>query len=245
MFDKYGVLVFRSTGLDDTRHVEFAGRFGELDDVKPYSTQGKPHRLAYDQLFDVSNLLEDGSVAPLESVSPGYLSRGSTVADECSSFRAAFNKGNSLFHVDSSFNPRRGSYSILRAAELPPPGTGGATEFADTRAAFEDIPADLKQELLDKDYIANHSLMHSRRTAAPEILSHLDPATAFMSRHKLIQKHEPSGRMNLYIASHAHHIEDVSEEKSKELISTLYKHACQEKYVVSVPWKNNGDLVMW
>lgn len=66
-----------------------------------------------------------------------------------------------------------------------------------------------------------------------------------MSRHKLIQKHEPSGRMNLYIASHAHHIEGVSAEKSKELLSTLYKHACQSKYVVSIDWQNNGDLLLW
>lgn len=66
-----------------------------------------------------------------------------------------------------------------------------------------------------------------------------------MSRHKLIQRHEPSGRMNLYIASHVHHIEGVSAEKSAHLISTLYAHACQPKYVQSIEWKNNGDLIMW
>lgn len=222
----------------------FAGRFGELDDVSPYTQHGKKHRLAFEQLFDVSNLLEDGSVAAV------------------SSHRAAMNKGNSLFHVDSSFNPRRGGYSLLRAHELPPKGTGGNTEYADTRTAYDDLPEDLKKELLENDYVACHSLYHSRKTASPESLPGIKPEDHFMSRHKLIQKHEPSGRMNLYIASHVHHIEGVSPEKSRHLIDVLYKHACQAKYVVSIEvsnhtpkndttstdrrqWQNNNDLIMW
>lgn len=51
--------------------------------------------------------------------------------------------------------------------------------------------------------------------------------------------------MNLYIALHAHHVEGVSPEKSKELIDTLYKHACQPKYVVSIDWQNNTDIILW
>lgn len=154
-------------------------------------------------------------------------------------------KGNSLFHVDSSFNPRRAGYSLLRAHELPPKGTGGNTEYADTRTAFNELPEDLKKELLDKDYVVCHSLYHSRKTASPESLPDIKPEDYFMSRHKLIQRHEPSGRTNLYIASHAHHIEGLSPEDSKELLSKLYSHACQPKYVVSIDWQNNSDLIMW
>ena len=172
-------------------------------------------------------MLEDGSIASLDS------------------HRAAMNKGNSFFHVDSSFNPRRAGYSLLRAHELPPPGNGGNTEYADTRAAFDDIPEDLKKELLENDYIVDHSLYHSRKLASPGSLPGVNPEDHFMSRHKLIQPHGPSGRMNLYIALHAHHVEGVSREKSDELISTLYKHACQPKYVVSIDWQNNTDLLLW
>jgi len=147
--------------------------------------------------------------------------------------------------VDSSFNPRRAGYSLLRAHKLPPTGTGGNTEFADTRTAFDELPADLKNELIEKDYTICHSLYHSRKTASPQSLQDINPEDHFMSRHKLIQRHEPSGRMNLYIASHAHHVEGVSAEKSRELIDAVYKHACQPRYVVSIEWLNDGDLVMW
>lgn len=58
---------FPQTGLDDAGHVAFAARFGELDDVSPYTKLGKKHRLAFEQLFDVSNLLDDGSIAPVDS----------------------------------------------------------------------------------------------------------------------------------------------------------------------------------
>ena len=92
---------------------------------------------------------------------------------------------------------------------------------------------------MEKDYVVCHSLYHSRKVASPEALPGITPEDYFMSRHKLIQRHEPSGRMNLYIASHAHHVEGVSAEKSKELLSFLYKHACQPKYVVSIDWQNN------
>ncbi|KAK4988737.1 hypothetical protein LTR50_003701 [Elasticomyces elasticus] len=224
---KYGVCVFRDTGLDDVRHVSFAAQFGELDDVTPYTQQGKKHRLQFIELFDVSNLNEDGTVAELDS------------------HRAAMNKGNTLFHVDSSFNPRRGSYSLLRAHELPPRGTGGNTEYADTRQAFEDLSPALKRELLENDYIACHSLMHSRKKASPDILRHIDPTEHPMSRHRLVQRHEPSGRLNLYIASHVHHIEGVSAERSEELIDELYAHACRPEYTVSLEWLNDSDLFLW
>lgn len=154
-------------------------------------------------------------------------------------------QGNSLFHVDSSFNPRRAGYSLLRAHELPPKGTGGNTEFADARTAYDELPEDLKKELLEKDYVVCHSLYHSRKLASPGSLSDINPEDHFMSRHRLIQPHEPSGRMNLYIASHAHHIEGVSPEKSQQILSTVYKHACQPKYVVSIDWQNDGDLILW
>lgn len=51
--------------------------------------------------------------------------------------------------------------------------------------------------------------------------------------------------MNLYIASHAHHVEGVSAEKSKEIIDAVYKHACNPKYVVSIDWQNDSDLILW
>jgi alpha-ketoglutarate-dependent 2,4-dichlorophenoxyacetate dioxygenase len=147
--------------------------------------------------------------------------------------------------VDSSFNPRRAGYSLLLAHELPPEGTGGHTAFADTRTAFDDLSSDLKNKLLKEDYIAHHSLHHSRKLAAPEFFSSLDPLEYPTGRHKLVQLHEASNRMNLYIAAHIHHIEGLEPIQSQELFRQLYHHATQDKYVVEIDWKSPGDLVIW
>ena len=66
-----------------------------------------------------------------------------------------------------------------------------------------------------------------------------------MHRHRVVQRHEPSGRTNLYIAAHAHHIEGVDETKSTELLKRLMDHATQDKYTISIPWRENGDLIIW
>lgn len=66
-----------------------------------------------------------------------------------------------------------------------------------------------------------------------------------MSRHRLVQRHEPSGRMTMYVASHLHHIEGLDPAESKKLFNLLYEHAQQPRYVMEVEWKQPGDLVVW
>jgi alpha-ketoglutarate-dependent 2,4-dichlorophenoxyacetate dioxygenase len=147
--------------------------------------------------------------------------------------------------VDSSFNPRRASYSLLHGVVLPPASTGGNTDFADTRTAFVELPEDLKETLLANDYVVAHSIHHSRKVAAPEYFQDVDPSTFGMKKHKLVQLHEPSDRMNLYIAAHGHHVEGISKDASDELLRTLMEHATQDKYTFSVKWENEGDLIIW
>ncbi|KAF2011198.1 2,4-dichlorophenoxyacetate alpha-ketoglutarate dioxygenase [Aaosphaeria arxii CBS 175.79] len=224
---KFGVVVIRKTNLTDVAHVQLARKFGELDDVKPYNKAGRNNRLKYDELFDVGNIESDGTL--VKPTSP----------------RAQANRGNSLFHVDSSFNPRRAGYSLLLAHELPPPGTGGATEFCDTRAAWDDLPRNLQDYLLKNDYVACHSILHSKKLAAPEHFAAIEPANYPMGRHKLVQLHERSGRMNLYLAMHIHHIEGLEPGRSQDLFERLFQHATQEKYRLTVDWYDAGDLVIW
>ncbi|KIX10417.1 uncharacterized protein Z518_01499 [Rhinocladiella mackenziei CBS 650.93] len=196
--------------------------------MRRYMTDGRKPRYGYYELFDAGNIDDQGGV--LDPNSP----------------RAHYGKGNTLFHVDSSFNPRRASFSILRAVEIPPPGNGGNTDFADSRTAWDELSPTLQKELLENDYIVHHSIAHSRKLGSPEFFKDLDPTNeGHMARHRLIQIHEPSGRRNIYIAAHSHHIEGVSEEKSAELIKTLLDHVTQKKYTISVEWKQPTDMIIW
>ncbi|KAJ5256546.1 alpha-ketoglutarate-dependent 2-4-dichlorophenoxyacetate dioxygenase [Penicillium angulare] len=225
---KYGVLVFRNAQLDDERHVALARQMGELDASTVFITPGKKYRLApYTELTDVANIEDDGSI-----IQPGSL-------------RADCNKGNNLFHVDCSYNPRRAGYCILRAHQLPPKGTGGGTGFADTRTAYEELDSETKEKI--NDYVLWHSIWHSRRLAAPEskFLKYMDPSKRSMARHKLVQEHEASGRMNLYVAAHGYRFDGWTHEESQPVVDALMEHATQEKYTLRVDWENDGDFVIW
>ena len=190
-------------------------------------TGSRKPRYDYYELFDAGNVLDDGSVLALDAP------------------RSHYGKGNGFFHVDSSFNPRRASYSLLRAAKLPPPNTGGNTEFADSRTAFETLPEELKQRLLEKDYVGAHSLHHSRKRGSPSFFKDLHPQDFPMHRHRLVQPHEPSGRTNLYLGAHCHHIEGLSETESWQLIWSLMGYVTRPENTAAVEWKQEGDLIIW
>jgi alpha-ketoglutarate-dependent 2,4-dichlorophenoxyacetate dioxygenase len=204
--------------------------------VKPYLALGRKNRFAHDEIFDVSNLEDDGSIAQLNTK------------------RYYLGQGNTLFHVDSSFNPRRAGFSLLRAHTLPPRGTGGNTDFADARRAFDDLDEEVKEQLVREDYVACHSLWWSRKCAAPGQFDDVDVYRYPFGRHKLVQRHEGSGRTNLYVAAHVHHLErrrgdgeyeEVQWEEGRALIDKLMKHATRRENVLSVEWKEEGDLVVW
>nr|XP_036580465.1 Alpha-ketoglutarate-dependent 2,4-dichlorophenoxyacetate dioxygenase 2 [Colletotrichum truncatum]KAF6788377.1 Alpha-ketoglutarate-dependent 2,4-dichlorophenoxyacetate dioxygenase 2 [Colletotrichum truncatum] len=229
---QYGVLVFRDTALDDQKHVDFAKMFGPIDKLNIPPGSGIKARFENDELQDQGNLGLDG--APLPEDSPkSHFNRVSLI------------NGNLLFHVDNSYHPQRVKYSMLRAFELPPPGTGGNTEFVDVRQAWDDLPDQWKQELLAKDYRVRHSMWHSRKLASPDFFARLDPTNYPSSLRRLVQEHPDTGRAHLYIASHCFEIEGLSAEESKEKLDYLMNHATQEKYILSLPWFNNGDFMMW
>lgn len=228
---QYGFIVFRRTGLTDDTHVAFSRRFGELDNIKRYLTPGRKLRYEHLELFDAGNLDADGEIVPADHP------------------RAHYNKGNSLFHVDSSFNPRRASYSLLRAVIIPPAGQGGETEFADARTAWDELDQETRARLLgaggDAGLVGAHSISHSRKVADPEYFRDLDPEAGPMCRHRVAQVHEPSERMSLYVGNHMHHIEGMGRAESDELMRRLNDHVTQPKYVTSVSWESPGDLVIW
>ncbi|KIR41683.1 alpha-ketoglutarate-dependent 2,4-dichlorophenoxyacetate dioxygenase [Cryptococcus deuterogattii Ram5] len=232
---KYGVLVFRKTGLTDSKHVEMSHLFGDLDDIAPFvGGLGQKNRLSSDYLFDVGNVNPDGSV-----MQPGGM-------------RDLLLRCNYHFHADSAFNPRRAGVSLLLAHELPPPECGGNTEFSDTRSAYEALSHERKEEI--KDWVVCNSQLNCRRNANIDENGKLnplldtdefDPMKHRFGKHKLVQTHEPSGRTNLYIAAHAHHVEGMPVEEGQKELHELLLHAGKPDFVLSVQWKDIGDLVVW
>lgn len=216
--DRYGVTVWRDTGLSDEQHVAFSRNFGFLERVP--KREGFKFRLPFRELFDASNLNVDGEITTDQAA-------------------IQYRKGDRLWHTDSAFLEKRTSYSILLAHQVPQ--SGGETWFADTRSAYEDLPQDMKDLLEDK--VGVNSLWWSRKMAGAEIADEeiLDRPLA---RHRLVHVHKGSGRKALFIAAHTMDIEGMAPAEGRALIRRLIEHCTQARYVFSVKW-NAGDMVIW
>jgi alpha-ketoglutarate-dependent 2,4-dichlorophenoxyacetate dioxygenase len=219
--DRYAVCVYRATGLDDRRHIELSRLLGTLEQA-PKLFGKTVSRFAFPELFDAGNLDASGNI----------------LADER---RRLYNKGNALWHTDSSFNRHRSAYSLLLAHEVPP--VGGDTDFADMRAAYDALPESLKERI--ENLVAEHWLWYSRMLAGYPDPTEAEKQAKPPAQHKLVQVHPGSGRKTLYIAKHASHVVGLPLEEGRALIAELIDFATQPQFVRSVSWQQPGDLVIW
>jgi len=215
---KYGVTVYRDTGLTDETHIAFSRIFGHIE-LAPAATSRRM-RHTHRELFDASNLDADGAIIDNEMV-------------------RLHKKGDRLWHTDSSFMDIRSAYSLLLCHEAPP--EGGQTWFADTRTAYDDLPQAMKDRIEPLE--VRHSLWWSRRTAGyPFTEEEIDAKPH--ARHRLVHVHQGSGRKALYVAAHARDIIGMPVEEGQALLRELIEFATQPKYVFSVTYKP-GDMAIW
>jgi len=220
-FDRYSVLVFPDQYLTADQHLEFARHFGPLETTIHAVRKDAKLRVRAD-LADVSNL------GPGEEIW-GKESR-----------KRMFEMANRVWHSDSSFKRVPARASLLYARSIPP--VGGQTEFADMRAAYDALPDDMKQRL--RSLVAEHAIMYSRRKIGFDDFSDEEHQTYPPVPQALVRRHPGSGRMGLFLASHAGRIFGMPEEEGKALLQQLIDHATQRQFVYTHRWRVH-DLVMW
>ena len=116
-FNRYAVLVFHHQPLTEDQQNAFARRFGPLGTpIAPFRPAGTD-RLARPESADISNVDEHGNV----------LREGDA--------RLLITRANALWHTDSTFKRVPAKMSMLCAQAVAV--TGGETEFADMRAAWD------------------------------------------------------------------------------------------------------------
>jgi alpha-ketoglutarate-dependent 2,4-dichlorophenoxyacetate dioxygenase len=221
VLDRYGIAVFRETGLDDQRHVAFSRQLGRLE-MAPRLFGAHRARFALPELFDAGNLDREGNILQDER-------------------RRLYNKGNALWHTDSSFNPHRAAYSLLLAHQVPP--VGGDTEFANMRGAYAALPAATRDTI--EDLVAEHWLWYSRSLAGYPPPTPEEQAAKPPAQHRLVQYHPGARCKTLYLASHASHIVGWPQEQGRQLLRDLIEFATQPQFTCAVRWQQPGDLVIW
>lgn len=220
-FWQYAVLVFPEQRLSEEAHHDFAIQFGPIEADRVLDTKLHPHRLN-SRFADISNLTPDGSIWGAESRQRMYKA------------------GNRLWHTDSSFKHTPSLCSLLYATTIVP--IGGHTEFADQRAAWDALPADMKAKL--DGLVAEHCIAYSRRKTGFDIFTDDEATRLPPVPQALVRTIPESGRRTLFVASHVGRIYGMPDEEAAALVETLTAHITQRQFVYTHRWRPN-DLVMW
>jgi len=220
-FNRYSVLVFPDQHLTADQHLDFARHFGPLET--------SVHAVRKDAMLRIPAILADVS----------NLDPGDSIWDK-ESRKRLFEMANRMWHSDSSFKRTPAKASLLYARSIPP--VGGQTEYADMRAAYDALLADMKQRL--RGLVAEHAIMYSRRKLGFNDFSDEENQTYPPVPQTLLRRHPGSGRMGLFLASHAGRIFGMPEDESKALLQRLIDHATQRQLVYTHRWRVH-DLVMW
>jgi alpha-ketoglutarate-dependent 2,4-dichlorophenoxyacetate dioxygenase len=220
--DRHAVLVFHGQDITDAQQVAFSRNFGEIErSIGSNVTKDHERRLSFD-MADVSNL--DQNHRPY-------------ARDDR---RRMFNLGNRLWHSDSSFRAVPAKYSILSGRRITE--SGGDTEFADMRAAYDALDAATKAEI--EDLVCEHSLMYSRGLLGFGEYSEEERRVFAPVRQRLVRVHPGSGRKSLFLASHAGGIVGWPVPEARAFLRDLVEHATQREFVHAHRWRQH-DLVMW
>ena len=220
--DVHAVLVFHDQELDDAQQLAFTRSLGEIEHAIGTSLRG-PDELRLPTTFaDVSNLDKDQRVFARDDR------------------RRLFGLGNRLWHSDSSFKVTPAKYSLLHACSIP--SKGGNTEFADMRAAYDALDEATKREV--RDLICRHSQIYSRGILGFTDFTDDERVKWAPVRQRLVRRHPRSGRLSLYLSSHAGEIEGWPVPEARAFLRDLVEHATQRQFVYAHTWRV-GDLVMW
>ncbi|HXQ65041.1 MAG TPA: TauD/TfdA family dioxygenase [Alphaproteobacteria bacterium] len=220
--DRHAVLVFHEQRISDEQQLAFTRNFGEIENSAGGNITRAYEKRLPPQMIDVSNL--DQEHKPL-------------ARDDR---RRYFNLGNRLWHSDSSYRAIPAKYSLLSGRVIAK--TGGDTEFADMRAAYDALDERTKAEI--EGLICEHSLLYSRGALGFSEFTPEERAMFKPVRQRLVRTHPVTGRKSLYLASHAGAILGWPVPEARAFLRDLTEHATQAKFVYVHKWRA-FDLVMW
>jgi taurine dioxygenase len=212
-FAEHPVLVFRGQRLDAPTLDGFARRFGT---PQRHVLERYRHK-EIPEISYITNVDEQGNIDPFGV------------------------KRATKWHADATYEEKLPRLAMLHALEVP--SEGGGTLFADMRAAYDDLPVDLKRR------IAGRTGLH-RFNAGPAGGASIYAGQALgehlrEQHHPAVRRHPVTGRAILFInPSHSVGFADMPADEGWNLVETLSNHATQDRFVYHHKWRV-GDLLMW
>lgn len=152
----------------------------------------------------------------------------------------------SYFHTDYSYLqvPARATTLYSRVV----PEVGGDTLFANQQAAYDDLPAAMKERieplLAIHHYGNRHDVDESSRTVA-SVLSAEQKAKMPLITHRIARPHPVTGKKALYaVSGSSFGIVGMADDEARDLLDELAAHSTRPCYRLSFKY-GVGDIVVW
>tara|TARA_X000001036_G_scaffold435715_1_gene477477 strand:- start:399 stop:1229 length:831 start_codon:yes stop_codon:yes gene_type:complete len=153
------------------------------------------------------------------------------------------------WHSDWSFQKTPPSATLLHSKVVPP--VGGDTLFANTQLAYEELNQETKDKIDNLEVIHSAGLPYAddgfyateKEERAMKILPSKKAKETQL--HPLVKTHPETMKKCLFINPvYTVAINNFSDEDSFLLLSSLYEHMTQEKYIYRHKWTKD-TLLMW
>src|SRR5437868_1090753 len=213
------VVVFHDQKLSDPQLIAFSKNFGELDPPGP-NPYGESFLKDHPELNVIPNVVENGK--PIGNLGDGE----------------------AVWHADMTYVEVPPKAAMLHSLEVPPPEAGGNTYFANMLAAYEALPAELKEAAKDKVAVhdASRNSAGMLRKGYKEVA---DVRETVGAHHPLVRTERDTGRKALFLGRRPNaYVLGLRVPDSEALLDALWAHATKPEFAMCHVWQV-GDVLMW
>ncbi len=149
------------------------------------------------------------------------------------------------WHTDVTFVLTPPKASTLRGIVIPP--YGGNTLIANSAAAYQDLPKDLREfaDRLWAVHTNDYDDVRPQFDSAKRAECHKDfTAKKYKVAHPVVRVHPESGERGLFIGGFAQQIVGLSAAESRAILAIVQSYVTRPENVMRVQWAP-GDLVLF
>ncbi|WP_329115677.1 TauD/TfdA dioxygenase family protein [Streptomyces sp. NBC_01465] len=154
------------------------------------------------------------------------------------------------WHTDVTFVPAYPKASILRALEIPE--RGGHTIWANTAAAYAELPEPLRVladslhavHSNDYDYAERVHLRPELGEEVAKLFRQVFVSTKFQTEHPVVRVHPVTGERSLLLGNFVQRIAGLPSSDSRALIDLFQRYIERPENLVRWQWQV-GDVAIW
>jgi len=151
------------------------------------------------------------------------------------------------WHTDVTFVQAPPAFSVLRGTTIP--RQGGDTVWANTAAAYQELPPELKQlaEQLWATHTNAYDYAHNSRTGPSEAARKRHEqfvSTVYETEHPVVRVHPETGERSLLLGHFAQQFRGVGRTDFERLFALFQSHVTRLENTARWRW-STGDVAIW